>query len=610
MTQETQKTNNDLLLQEGEKNKYITFNEDKTRITYHLKEEKNYKYTDPEEQVRAIAVLRLIIDYQYDPKDISLEVTVPRRTPKDLADIIVYHKGNDKSPYLCVECKKDGISDSEFNQAIEQVFGNANSMNTKYAWVIAGNTETAFDVSGFDSMEREKNVIADIPVNYSKPVEWRYFEGSDKNNSQLKIVSREALIKALEKCHATVWQGGKLNPSDAFDEVSKILFCKVYDEKKTTKSEPYKFQVKTHESKHLVAKRIHDLYDLGKTEDPEVFSEDIRLEDEIVYNVVGHLQGLNINEIDLDSKGVAFERFMGDFFKGKMGQYFTPRNIVDFTVKMLQVKHNENVLDPACGSGGFLLHAMDHIRKEAKDNYTSELKQYKHWHDFASQHLFGIEINEQIARVCKMNMIIHDDGHTNVISGDSLTSIETHSVKNASFKYNHFDVILTNPPFGAKVKKSEKAYLKTFDLGMNNNNKEREAQSTEVLFIERCLEFLKDKGRMGIVLPDGILTNSTLQYVRDYMMGKARIDAVVSIPQTSFSHYGAGVKCSILCLTKMANVPKDYDIFMAIAEEVGYDATGRETEKNDLDEIVDAYKIFCKETKRTSTNSAGAVLWQ
>ena len=319
-----------------------------------------------------------------------------------------------------------------------------------------------------------------------------------------------------------------------------------------------------------------------------------------------HLQGIDINKIDLDSKGVAFEKFMGDFFKGKMGQYFTPRNVVEFTVKMLQIQQSEKILDPACGSGGFLLHAMDEIRKEAEDSYTDDREIYTHWHDFASQRLFGIEINEQIARVCKMNMIIHDDGHTNVIASDSLRSLD--SLKE-SFTAGNFDVVLTNPPFGAKVLKSEKPYLSNYDLG-KNNNKERLAQSTEVLFIERCLEFLKENGRMGIVLPDGILTNSTLQYVRNYLMDKARIDAVVSIPQTAFSHYGAGVKCSILCVTKMAKTPKDYDIFMAIAENVGYDATGRETEQNDLHEIVDAYKMFCKETRRVSTNSAGAVLWQ
>ena len=582
------------ILYKGIENNLISFNDENTRIYYNVKTKKNYNYKDPEEKIRACVFIRLVLDYGYDIEDIDFEVIVPRRTPEDLADIVVYKKGNDKQPYLVVECKKDGISDSQFEQAIEQVFGNANSLRAKYAWVVAGNTETAFDIDNFDSMEREKNVISQIPVSYGKTPEFRFKKekkGLKESKNSLKIVSREELIKTLEKCHDTVWQGGKLNPSDAFDEVSKILFCKLQDEKKTKVDGFYKFQVGTHEKATNVAQRIHGLYKEGKEQDPNVFSEDIKLENDIIYKTVEHLQSININKTDLDSKGVAFERFMGDFFKGKMGQYFTPRNIVDFCVKMLFIKQNERVIDPACGSGGFLLHAMDLIRKEAEANYDDENEIFSYWHDFASKNLFGIEINEQIARVCKMNMIIHDDGHTNVISADSLDNIEKHTKLNSQFKKENFDIILTNPPFGAKVLFNEKKYLQDYDLGLNNG-KVRAAQNTEVLFIERCSHYLKIGGRMAIVLPDGILTNATLQYVRDFIMENFIINAIVSIPQTAFSHYGAGVKCSLLFLTKSNSIKENYDIFMAQAEYVGYDATGREIAQNDLNEIFDDYKNF------------------
>lgn len=582
------------IIQKGIANNLISFNNENTRIIYNAKTEKSYNYKDPEEKIRASVFIKLVVDFGYNAKDIDFEVRVPRRTPEDLADIVVYEKGKDTQPYLVVECKKDGISDSQFEQAIEQVFGNANSLGAKYSWVVAGNTDTAFDVKNFNSMEREKNVISQIPVSYGQAPKYRFKKekkSSKENRNSLKIVSREELIKTLEKCHDTVWQGGKLNPSDAFDEVSKILFCKLQDEKKTAVSEFYKFQVGTHEESSDIAERIHGIYKEGKEQDPNVFSENIKLEDDIIYKTVEHLQSININKTDLDSKGVAFERFMGDFFKGKMGQYFTPRNIVDFCVKMLFIKQNERVLDPACGSGGFLLHAMDLIRKEAESNYDDEKEIYSYWHDFASKNLFGIEINEQIARVCKMNMIIHDDGHTNIISADSLDNIEKHTKINSQFKKENFDIILTNPPFGAKVLINEKKYLKDYQLGLNNG-KERAAQSTEVLFIERCSHYLKEGGRMAIVLPDGILTNATLQYVRDFIMNNFKINAIVSIPQTAFSHYGAGVKCSLLFLTKSTKNKEDYDIFMAQAEYVGYDATGREIEQNDLNEIFNNYKNF------------------
>ena len=582
------------IIQKGIANNLISFNNENTRIIYNAKTEKSYNYKDPEEKIRASVFIKLVVDFGYNAKDIDFEVRVPRRTPEDLADIVVYEKGKDTQPYLVVECKKDGISDSQFEQAIEQVFGNANSLGAKYSWVVAGNTDTAFDVKNFNSMEREKNVISQIPVSYGQAPKYRFKKekkSSKENRNSLKIVSREELIKTLEKCHDTVWQGGKLNPSDAFDEVSKILFCKLQDEKKTAVSEFYKFQVGTHEESSDIAERIHGIYKEGKEQDPNVFSENIKLEDDIIYKTVEHLQSININKTDLDSKGVAFERFMGDFFKGKMGQYFTPRNIVDFCVKMLFIKQNERVLDPACGSGGFLLHAMDLIRKKAEEDYEEEKEIHSYWHDFASKNLFGIEINEQIARVCKMNMIIHDDGHTNIISADSLDNIEKHTKINSQFKKENFDIILTNPPFGAKVLINEKKYLKDYQLGLNNG-KERAAQSTEVLFIERCFEYLKEGGRMAIVLPDGILTNATLQYVRDFIMNNFKINAIVSIPQTAFSHYGAGVKCSLLFLTKSIKNKEDYDIFMAQAEYVGYDATGREIEQNDLNEIFNNYKNF------------------
>ena len=580
---------NDEILDKGIENKLISI--DDKRITYYAKLEKSYSYKDPEEKVRAIVFIRLVLDYKYDRNDIDFEVKVPRRTPEDLADIVVYEKNNDTQPYIVVECKKDGITDNQFNQAIEQVFGNANSLRAKYAWVVAGNTETAFDVKNFDSMERSKNVISEIPTSYGKISEYRFKKTKDKEKkNSLKIVSREELISTLEKCHQTVWQGGKLNPSDAFDEVSKILFCKLKDEKTTKSNEFYKFQIGTHEESKEVSNRIHKIYEEGKKADANVFSEDIKLDDEIIYKTVEHLQGININGTDLDSKGIAFERFMGDFFKGKMGQYFTPRNIVYFCVQMLDISEYERVLDPACGSGGFLLHAMDTVRKKAEKDFDDTVEIFKHWHDFASQRLFGIEINEQIARVCKMNMIIHDDGHTNVISEDTLDNIDKHHELNEKFIKESFDVILTNPPFGAKVLSNEKKYLGNYILGQNGN-KVRASQSTEILFIERCYEYLKEKGRMAIVLPDGILTNTTLQYVRDFIMEHFRINAIVSIPQTAFSHYGAGVKCSLLFLTK-ETVSEDYDIFMASAEDVGYDATGRKTDKNDLEEILKEYRRF------------------
>ena len=171
----------------------------------------------------------------------------------------------------------------------------------------------------------------------------------------------------------------------------------------------------------------------------------------------------------MDTKGVAFETFMEDFFKGKMGQYFTPREVIKFCVEMLDIKNTDKILDTSCGSGGFLLACLDNIRKWAENNFD-EIPAHSKWHDFAKENLYGIEINEQIARVCKMNMIIHDDGHTNVISTDGLENFKNYDKK---FQKEKFDKILTNPPFGAIIKSSEKekGFLEKFTLGKNKKTK-------------------------------------------------------------------------------------------------------------------------------------------
>ena len=540
----------------GKQKNYIQILNDGTTIHY-IVPDKKYRFTNPEEKVRARYYVELIEWYQYHETRIDLEVAVPRRTQSDFADLVIFHDDAKKNPYVVVECKKDGISEAEFNQAIEQAFGNCNSLSGDYAAVIAGNTRRFFQVKNHNSLERTQNIIADFPIGYGTVEEWRYKRGDA--DWDLQVVERVALIRTLEKCHDTLWQGGRLTPTDAFDELAKLLFIKIRDEKKARREgETYDFQIKTHERPKSVASRIKRLYQEAKARDSEVFTEDIEIDDSQLFSVVNHLQGINLNQTDLDVKGVAFERFLGNFFKGEIGQYFTPRQLVEFMVKMVAPNHEERVLDPACGSGGFLLHALDYIRAQASEFYTEGTPEhYTHWHDFAEKRLFGIEVNDSIARVAKMNMIIHDDGHSNVIGNDALVNFDFLYNQHRDFQKETFDLILTNPPFGAVVKKVESPYLEDYELGRGNAS-----QKTEVLFLERCFDFLKwEIGKLAIILPDGILTNSSLQYVRDYIEAHFQILAIISLPQTAFSHYGAGVKTSILFLRKFSEV--EYSLYQA-----------------------------------------------
>lgn len=583
------------ILKDGERKGYFRILNDGAKIEY-LPSGHKENLNDPEEKVRAEYYFDLLEKYHYPAKRVELETEMPARVPRFFADIVIYEDDAKKKPYIVVECKKDGISDAEFEQATKQAIGNARVLHAPFAICVAGNTRRAMETAEWNDKEPEKATITDIPISYGKIEEYRFKKGDP--DWDLKTLDKSELKRALEKSHNTLWAGGKRNPTVAFDELCKIIFVKIRDEKRGRKTgEYYDFQIKTHEKAESVYKRLDAIYQEAKQKDPEVFKESLKIDPEELYTVVGHLQSVSLNKTDLDTKGVAFEQFMEDFFKGKSGQYFTPREIVSFAVKMMDIKNDDLVLDPACGSGGFLLHALDEVRNQADEYYEGDdAEKYRFWHDFAQNNLFGIEINDSIARVAKMNMIIHDDGHTNVIGFDALEDVSKMTEKNRGFEKNRFDVIVTNPPFGANVKRSEHPYLEKFALGQNGK-KSRDNQKTEILFIERCIDFLKPgTGQMAIVLPDGILTNSSLQYVRDFIMERAQILAVVSLPQFAFAHFGAGVKSSIVFVRRKGEKEKlgKYKIFMAIADHVGYEATGKRDPQNDLFKIHEEYEKFKK----------------
>ncbi len=199
---------------------YIKISENEKKITYKA-QNKTYKYTNPEEKVRAIYYIELIEKYQYKPELLKLEYKVPRRTPNDWADIVIFKDTKYNKPIIVVECKREDINNNEFTQAIEQAFGNANSLGAKYTIVVAGETKRAFEIDKDEPEERERNIIADIPINFGKVQEFRYKKYDPIWDIQ--PVNKQQLIKILEKCNDTLWDGGKQNPIDAFDELSKII---------------------------------------------------------------------------------------------------------------------------------------------------------------------------------------------------------------------------------------------------------------------------------------------------------------------------------------------------------------------------------------------------
>lgn len=710
----------------------ISFNEDRSRIKYNW-QKKERNYNNPEEKVQALTFLQLILDYNYPESRIRQFEPVTMGSEVKEADIVVFDDELCVKPLILVECKKQEVSEAEFQQAINQAYSYAFALpgEVKYVWVTSGIKNDYLEV---DKSQNTRNQLPDIPqYGIQEVANYKYVYGADhlpptpgkQRFFDLQVIDQSDLTRRFKQAHEALWAGGQLNPSEAFDELDKLIFCKIWDERKPRKvGEPYDFQIITVSKKvepderkrRLIENdnlynRVKALYEEGRKRDTEVFRDNIRLTPEKIRTVVSYLESVNLGETDLDSKGRAFETFMGSFFRGNFGQYFTPREIVKFIVDVLPITNDSKVLDTSCGSGGFLLYALNKVRDEATEyypNYKNDARQYAkwfpYWHDFAEKNLYGIEINEQISRAAKMNMIIHDDGHTNVITSDGLVSdaIIKERTGNKGFEYGTFDFIITNPPFGSNIRQTEQAYLKTYQLGKKEEDwlavkakagdDTRDGQQSEVLFIEQDYKFLKEGGILAIVLPDGILTNSSMQYVRTQLEDWFRIVAVVSMPQTAFAANGAGVKSSVLflkkwskehteelvgkkkaietkllsdanyletrnlwekeikqkqkekvdslktrelksttaikqtqaykewnaellaeyaskvdelkskladeCQVKKQRELPDYPIFMAIAEEIGYDATGKKTAVNELDIIGQELKKFINSLER------------
>ena len=346
------------IINKGIEKGLISFNEDLSRITYKFVN-KSRNYYAPEEQVEAVSFLKLVLVYNYPVQRIKLFEKVTKGSSKIEADIIVYDDDMCLSPIIVTECKKQEVSEAEFQQAINQAVSYANVLSgtVKYIWTTSGIKDS------FLLFDKERDIriqIPNLPI-YGKAItKYAFVKGGRLRNEDagddpikqqffdLEQVSESELINRFKKAHQSLWAGGELNPSDAFDELDKLIFCKIWDERKPRKKgEPYDFQIfdiekpKNATQQDIdtieqqitadLAKRIHALYEEGRNKDKEVFKDNIRLTPQRIRTVVSYLQGANLSKTDLDSKGKAFETFMGSYFRGDFGQYFTPRNIVKFT---------------------------------------------------------------------------------------------------------------------------------------------------------------------------------------------------------------------------------------------------------------------------------------
>lgn len=528
---------------------------------------------------------RLVEEYGYSKKDMEPEYRIQKgSTLIGPADIVVFHPSKphiQENIFLIVECKrknrKDGVAQLKSYLA-----------PCKQArWGVWFNGE---EIEYLRVTDKGYKKVFNIP----------------KFGETLGLLRKEELKEATELVkvfgivHNHIYANDGLSSQEAFNEVLKLLFIRIEDEKDYT-DPMVKFGITEEEYDQVISgkengfrKRIEDLFERVKRSYKDVFAESevINLKTTTLAFVVGQLQNFDLRNSKRDVKGAAFQKFVYAHQRGERGQFFTPDPIIELVVHFLDPKPDEIILDPACGTGGFLVRAMKYVWEKYFGHIKDKAKKREAEFDYALKHIRGIEINPPLAKVAKMRMILEDDGYTGIFSANSLDEWDVirreaaEAFVRGEVNKGKFDIIMTNPPFGTAGKITDRTFLERFDLGWKwkkedgkwkKQNKLQNAQVPDILFIERCLDFLKDGGRMGIVLPDGDLTNFTLSYVREYIKSRARILGVVSLPKETFIPHGAGVKASVLFLQKLPPAEleklkkKDYPVFFGIVEKIGYE---------------------------------------
>lgn len=589
---------------------------------------KAWHVSTPEERVRQyyIAILANKYGYSLEQMDQELKVNNSKRGQgKARADIVIWKSEQDKkdkkAAFIVVECKAENVK-----VRVEDYYQGFNYASWAHAefFVTTNEKETKyFNVDPAYLPQKLDEVVA-IPT--AKDVDDAARIEQIKN--QTKLFTRDEFTKTLRACHNIIRNNDKLSPEAAFDEISKLLFMKIRFERdnkgmKVFTKQEYLDAAQNHEKNVRPGLKGTDLYALSYMQflfrtTKEFFKDDRLFDDKDEINIrensfiqiLEKLETFNLSDTQDDVKGIAFEEFLGTTFRGELGQFFTPRTIVDFMTEILDPQEGEVICDPTCGSGGFLIKAFEYVREKIEADIRSkkdslrlsiegndydalpEDKQVKISHSIDKMQaalnteldtgiegsrmyqlsrncIYGTDANPRMARTSKMNMIMHGDGHGGVHHHDGLLNV------NGIFE-ERFDVILTNPPFGQNVdrgqliseadkftdeemkKKYGAAYdeslkqiddhigeslLSLYDLGKTST-------LTEVLFMERCLRLLKKGGRMGMVLPEGVLNNKNLQSVREYFEGRAKIILICSIPQDVFIAAGATVKPSLVFMRR------------------------------------------------------------
>lgn len=404
----------------------------------------------------------------------------------------------------------------------------------------------------------------------------------------------ERVENVLFEIHSAFRDIDGLHAPEALEEICKLVYAKLYDEENSNRAGEVTFQRAGHFTIEECAAEIRQLYDSAINDDKAIFSnkipayersrgvfkETLLLSSAAIVRATELLQYYDISASPIDIKGRTFQNVLLPAVRSGMGQYFTPKEVIDLIIQMMAPNVRELVVDPFCGSGHFLTSALDFVRK-------SHGRSDKLFHEFAFTRLHGIEKSDRMVRIAMTDMRLHGDGHSNIRCTDALLPFANYP----DLYRETFDLVVTNPPFGVDLPSDSLHQFGPFELASDRKT----SISLEILALERCLQLLKPGGRLAIVLPDGVLSNRNAQYVRDWLVEHAVIRAIVSLPVDTFSPFGANIKTSVLVLRKLQpgeKVGASRNVFLSEVSNVGYDASGRRSGGSDLGELLSQFQDF------------------
>ncbi len=589
--------------------------------------DKPKKATSQEKNIQSI-IRMLSEEYGFDLKNIARDINITfvdpdtAKTKKQKVEVVVYQENSNQNQEDIIRIavvQDEKIKENDKKKGVTITLENALAAldNCDFGLWTNGNDlkylQKEDDTLGFDFIFSD---LADIP-GHGESID--DLDRADRSHSRKP--ANDSLIKVFKRSHDYIY-GNEGRKKDAFWQLLYLIFCKLYDEKRrficieTGASYRRKFWVgikekNTDEGRKNVAKRIKDIFEelKGESTFSDVFdgNEAIALTDKGIAFIASELAKYSFLDATVDVKGMAYETIVSNTLKQEAGQFFTPRNIVRAMVEMLNPNEKTRVLDPACGSGGFLVMVLEHVRKQIAKELYPDLEEFlliekfntyevnERVRKYAETNIYGFDFDPDLKKAARMNMVMAGDGHANIFHVNSLdypdwedpnelekikASIKKSLDKMQDIDNNYtddargkFDMIFTNPPFGAKVKVEQEIAAKYY--------LSKYSDAPEVLFIEACYNLLKPGGKMAIVLPDGILGNPNTLPVREWILENFKILASIDLAVEAFLPQ-VGVQSSLLFLEKKTDNTKsiaretdeDYEVFMAIAEKLGKDRRG------------------------------------